>query len=328
MKFYKKLSVLVSLLACGSSAWAQDTIKIGINDQMILVTAPKNNQKVTIIIEDSISNYKVDISRYSSTSAPSIKSDILSRVKRKKTWKSRFFGEVEVGYSGMLNTKQSYPWYLNELGTNTDYVDTFYLGPIGNYSEQGFSSRGTYYGMYLDLTIREKTRLLWKTDNVYLSKGSHIRLSQNFAKGELIRTELYGFEDFRLDSIVSRDAREATLSISGLQVSKRYNLGIYLNKAKDLSVEYGLDIGVRFALSRRTVIDNQIDPKVTSSSMSIPEPGSDMSITFLTLNHRLGFNYKRFSANLGVSYGDLRIGSYNERSVYGKRMTAGLAYRW
>ncbi|MBO6516981.1 MAG: hypothetical protein JJ975_10575, partial [Bacteroidia bacterium] len=171
--FVKHIGVMVlGLLALPT--FGQDTIKVGINDQMIQVGSPRNNQKVTIIIEDSAANYKVDITRYTPSNSDNLKSDLLNRVKRKKNWTSRFFGEAEMGFSG-LGFRSQFGQGVDPSAISSLFLDTIYLGPVGNYSTQTFSSTGQYFGAYVDLTVREKKRMLWKTDNIYLSNGTHMR---------------------------------------------------------------------------------------------------------------------------------------------------------
>lgn len=330
MKCKLVLTVLALYATMVNYTMAQDTIKVGINDQLIQVSTPKENQKVSIIIEDSTSNYKVDISRYSPSANTSFKSDIMSKVKQKKNWSSRFFGEVECGFSGLALRQYLRSGSVYEADTTGNpFIDTTFIrGPVGNYNQETFSSNGTFWGFYLDLTVREKVRSLWKTDNIYLSNGSHLRFIQNFAKGNLRYREMYGYTDFRPDSTVSEDLLDATLSMTNLQFSKRYTIGTYLNKSKDFSIEYGWDVGIRINLARRLMYGNTVTTGVSTSIPPYYGESNFVSTTFFTFNHRLGINFKRFSANVGLSFGDQRIGSYGDQFVQGKRLTAGVAYRW
>ncbi|MBO6515720.1 MAG: hypothetical protein JJ975_04135 [Bacteroidia bacterium] len=111
-------------------------------------------------------------------------------------------------------------------------------------------------------------------------------------------------------------------------MSKRYNVGTYLNRDKDLSIEYGIDIGVLITLSNRMRFDTREENLSANQSELAQRSSNYVAYPVITFNHRLGLNYKKMSANLGVSYGDLSIGSYSERYIYGKRFTVGLAYRW
>jgi hypothetical protein len=333
MRTTRFILIAITLLGVTNSTWAQDTIKVGINEQLIQVTAPEENQKITIMIEDSAANYKVDITRY--TGLPEKKVQLAPLTKRQlrkkeKNWTSRFFSEAEFGYSGMLAKQTAFGNFLSfeEDSTGIEFLDTIFRGPVGDYSTESFSSDGSYWGMYLDLTIREKTRKLWNTDNIYMSKATHFRFNQNFAGGRRYYRDVFGFEDFRVDSLVSERSYQSRLSITSLQLSMRHTIGYLFNEEKNISMEYGVDLGMQFALAKRFSTSESTQTSVTFGDPQARWYDTDATTPFFTFNHRLGFNYGRISANMGVSFGSIRVGSFTDNFIQGNRMTLGLAYRW
>ena len=336
MKSIKSTFIVALLAGCSTTVFGQDTIKVGINEQIIQVTAPEKNQKISIMIEDSAANYKVDITRYTGLPEKKEKQSLAGMTRRQirkmnKDWHSTIFGEAEFGYRTLIGKQVARSSALGILFDTSflEPTDTFFRGPVGDYSTVGFESEGDYNGVYLDLTIREKTRSLWGTDRVYLSNGTHLGFNYNSARGSMVFRDSYGFEDFRVDSVVSEEKVRARLSEFNFQVSKRFNIGYYLNEAKDFSIEYGVDIGMRIVLRRMEALEDNrtylVEGGLTPFFGNRP---NHMSSPFVTFNHRLGINYKRVSLNAGVSYGDFVLGDYSEKNTYGKRMTLGLAYRW
>ena len=82
----KSVSLLVLFLLVQMSAvYAQnDTLKVGLNDQLIQVDAPNDGQKITVLIEDSTFTYKVEISKLENKSLEEQLKNLTSVSKKKK----------------------------------------------------------------------------------------------------------------------------------------------------------------------------------------------------------------------------------------------------
>ena len=310
---------------------SQDTIKVGVNNQHITVTPPQMNQKVSVKIEDSTFNYIIDISKVSKdiNNLTTISSENASEPqetdrKGRAISRSGFFREFEFGMvsSPMFGTiTDSIEYDFPDLIDDSTFV---YLDVSGEQDRVIFNPTGTNVGLYLDATIREKTRPTKRWENIYFQNSSHLRLSMHNYSGTLTEESYYVFDTDRPDSIISTTISDMEVWNTQLQLAKRFTFLWDVPKVEDLSLEYGIYTGVQFNLLRSVTKRNPGD-EITSTGEDI---GIYSRSPFIRINHQFGVNYKNYSLNTTVSFVNQRHGTSNTEHIRGKRVAVGLAYRF
>lgn len=328
MKKHFKLTAICLLIL--STAMAQDTLKIGVNEELINITPPALNQKVYVVIEDSNYNYQIRISKLPKNIDPDNISllsfiDTLADMKKwnyssikKKKIVSTLFSEMELG----VNYIPFHNHYDVNYGVKSDL----------DYIAQHFVSNGENSGFYASLNFRTKKRYYNKPKNYYFYDATQARFNKNYYQGYMHYTEHFGREQ-EYDSIGRTDTIRADVSISQLFLVKRFAFGIILNKAKTFSIEYGLDLGIRISNQERPNVyfgENDSYKRIYSNNVvALPFVSIDGLATSniqLLMNHRLGINYKKVTLNVGMSMRNVKMGSKSYEG--GHMMSAGLAYRF
>ncbi len=137
--------------------------------------------------------------------------------------------------------------------------------------------------------------------------------------------ETFGVTDYRgYDSIGRIDTVTATIDITKLMFVKRLLLVGF--SSKQFSVEYGLDINVRFYNDYESSIynvPNEFNERKKSLQIH-STPSFSISDPTFSLNHRIGVNYKRFTVNAGLSNGKVKMGTHS--NAKGRVVNVGLAY--
>lgn len=320
------ISMIVSQLV-KAQVETQDTISVGVNGQHISVTPPQMNQKVSIKIEDSSFNYLIDISKVPSNQAviATTQYNPPARDKKQKDIsRSGLFREFEMGVSflplgGAYISGYDFEW--SDLFEDSTFIGIVNTGPQ---NRTFFKPSGTSVGLYLDATIREKSRKLAKFDNLYFQNSTHLRTSLYNHSGERTDETYFVFESGREDSLISSTVTNVEVWNTQLEIAKRFTFMWDIPQVKDLSLEYGLFTGLRFNLTR-SVTERMPGSEVTTSGSDV---GLYASNPFIRLNHQLGINYRNYSLNTNISYADATVGSFNTSHIRGKRVNIGLAYRF
>lgn len=293
---------------------AQDTLKIGINNELINLTPPKLNHKVDVIIEDSNYNYHINISKLdkSFVVANDTTLSLAKNPVKKKKYTSSLLNEAELGMSFIPNSKSHELMY----GTRSDR----------DHISETFISSGTGNGFYGSVNIKSKRRMLTQSEKFYFGNATQIKFNQNFYQGSMEYREIFATTPNRLQDSVGRiDTFRAAVTIRNLFLIKRLSFGVMINPGQKFSIEYGLDVGVR--------LSNNVISEVYNTTGDFNErvynahvyTSPFVSNPLFILYHRIGINYKRFTLNAGVSHGKTQMGthSYSE----GRMANVGLAYR-
>jgi hypothetical protein len=176
--------------------------------------------------------------------------------------------------------------------------------------------------------IRSKKRLLTKSQRLYFGNATQLKLNDMRYQGYMEYRETFGVTDYRnYDSIGHIDTVKATVDITKLMFVKRLAIGWTFNPKTNFSVEYGLDINVRFYSDYESSIYNVpnefIERKKTLPIQSTPS--FSISDPTFSLYHRIGVNYKKFTVNAGLSNGKVKMGTHSHAK--GRVINIGLAYR-
>jgi hypothetical protein len=321
--------VPIFLLVAGSS-FAQeggDVIRVGINDQNVQIDPPKLNQKVSILIEDSTFDYKIEISKVSKQPINGF-NNALNKVKEdygfSKTKTSRWFNEIEVGINGLAFANR----FTSEISV-LDFafdIDTFGLQANERFTRNNYIAHGTNTGFYIGVNLREKRRMSLKNPRFYFLNVWHLRVNQNFSRGEMFINTFQRTENTMTDSLVQSDTSLASFSLTNLAITKRLAVGYIFDEAKNFTLRYGLDIGLR-ALNYRTMTLSNANTGDAETIITGTDVSSFLSNPWLTFYYRFGVTYERFGANLGISLGSRRYGNVEGNTISGKAISFGLTYQ-
>ncbi|MCB9262493.1 MAG: hypothetical protein H6607_08980 [Flavobacteriales bacterium] len=317
MKRNLKNTALGVMLITANSIFAQDVVNVGINDENISVTAPELNHKVSVTIEDSTSNYQIDIIKLPkgvTYTGMSMNSDS-KHGKKEKKFTSKFFDEVGLGWLGIIHVTNVTP----------SDISSSYNGKSANYIRRAFVPEEQNGGFYANVNIRNKERPLGKSKNLYFRNATNIQYSKQFFYGEMEYRHYIVFGSGIPDYLKEVNYYKTDLRLSNLYLGKKFALGYKINWVKGLSVEGGLDIGLRLWSNEEIELYNigQIN-EATVSDYDIKIRNFDNpNLTFL---YRLGVNYKRYTFNFGGSMGFRVYGSDNYYEGYARSI--GFAYRF
>jgi hypothetical protein len=320
----KNVILLVLLLLVQMSAvYAQnDTLKVGLNDQLIQVDAPNDGQKITVLIEDSTFTYKVEISKLENKSLEEQLKNLTSvSKKKKKPYSSSWFNSGEVGF----NTLTAKTFYTSSSSFAINLNDSSYAEGV-NYTRRSYNSNGEYWGAYLDFTIRERTRSSERLEKLYLKRKSHVRLDFNTVKGELHFDNYFGNGVSSNDSFISGSSREQTISFTNLQLSQLLTYGYMFNKDKGVSLEYGVNLGLQFALSSNN--DESVNISEDNSINTFNIFNKYVANPFMRVQHHAAYNYGPYSLNAKLTFLGKRFGSNEKNHVSAHILSMGIGYKF
>jgi len=322
-----KASLLAAALFIVQVALAQtDTLKVGLNDQLIQVDAPEGGQKITVLIEDSTFTYKVEISKLENKSLDDKIKDFALGAKRDKyAYSSTWFKSAEVGY----NTAVFKTFYTpqNSLVNLILNDSTGSVTSDVNYTRRSFSSDAKSWGAYLDYTIRERKKPSKRIKNLYLKRKSHIRLDFNTIEGNLHFDNYIGSGDILRDSFLSGTFRTEKVSFTNLQLSQLLTYGYEFNADKDISVEYGVNVGLQFALSE-TNNERSVNIGADNSLNSFTLFDKYVANPFMRVQHHAAYNCGPYSLNAKLTYLGKRFGSNEKNHVYAHILSLGVGYKF
>jgi hypothetical protein len=313
----KKIFLLTAL--CGSLfssqlCHAQDTLKIGVNSEIIQVTPPELNHKVYVIIEDSTFNYHVDIYKLQKSSTLDYSNSLMDKNLKKKKYTSSLLNEIEFGISLIPKTAVH---QINWASSSTfDHLTS------------SFMSNGENFGLYGSVNIRSKQRMLDKNKKVYFGNATQVKFNWSEYQGNTAYTEIFSRNNSvprQSDSIGKIDTFPSRLDVTKWFFVKRLALGYVINERKNFSVEYGLDINVKFFSKIEHGYYNSSTAFIEKKEGAKLVENPFISDPTISLYHRIGVNYQKLTLNVGLSNGQLEVGSHPYRS--GRALNVGLAYR-
>lgn len=148
----KNFTLTATCLLALSNILAQDTLKIGINNDLINVTPPAMNHKVDVLIEDSTFNYHVIILKTDKNMAlNSGKNATGEKPVVKNKFSSSLMNEIELGASF--------------IPTYTSKVSNSYSRSDRNHVTEKFISNGQTLGFYASINLYSKSRLFTPSQN-------------------------------------------------------------------------------------------------------------------------------------------------------------------
>ncbi|PCJ65547.1 MAG: hypothetical protein COA58_09045 [Bacteroidetes bacterium] len=318
----RNITTALILLVSVALVKAQDTLKVGLNDQLIQVDAPEANQKVTVLIEDSTFTYKIEISKMENRSLEDkIKGMVEVDKSRKKSFSSSWFRSAEVGINTLAFTEFNAP-----SGQFSIIVDSVPAQDV-NYTHRSYSSQGPYWGVYIDYTIRERKRASRRIDNVYLKRKSHIRLDYNSVRGKVVFDNYFGTGVINEDDHLSSSSVPRRISFTNLQFSQLITYGYDFNVEKGISLEYGINMGLQFSLSESNnaeVINIGTENSINNFTLFddyVADP-------FIRIQHHAAYNYGPYSLNAKMTYLRKRFGNTEQEHIRGNILSLGVGYKF
>ena len=321
--FTRIVLIATSLLFLNTANAQSDTLKVGLNDQLIQVDAPEGGQKVTVLIEDSTFTYKVEISKMENRSLEDQLKSISNVGSKKKKFSSSWFGSGEVGFNTLA--------FADVDGNPTESIfngltDSIHM-KAENYTYRSFASTGKYWGAYVGFTIRDRQKASKRIENLYLKRKSHVRLDFNTAEGEEHFITYHGTGNYRVDSVVSGVSREKRVSFTNFQVSQLFAYGYTFNEEKDITLEYGVNLGLQFTLSE-TNNDRSTYTGTENISNNLSFFDDYVANPFIRVQHHAAFNYDRYSLNAKLTALPKRFGNFNQKNVTANILSLGVGYKF
>ncbi|MCB9252115.1 MAG: hypothetical protein H6605_06580 [Flavobacteriales bacterium] len=310
-KLHKALCLILAMSL--NNIFAQDTLKIGVNSEIIEVAPPKMNQKVKVNIEDSNFYYQIDIYKLAKTKHVSVPQKGFIKFKDQKV-SSKLLNEAELGFAMMPSMK----FVPVRWGSASDL----------NYLNESFIANGENFGTFGNINVKSKQRSLTGSGKLYFGNATQVRINYNEFQGKMEYIEIFGKSaggQLRPDSIGKTDIFPATLESTRWYFTKRLSLGWLFNEKHNFSVEYGMDVLVRFFSKTNKSVYNtnsEFNERAENFKILSHEFFSDPLISFY---HRIGINYRRVTLNAGISNTKYKVG--NKDHSIGRMMNIGLAFR-
>ena len=284
----------------GNSA-TKDTIVVGINNQMIKVTPPEINNKIRVVLDDSLVTYQIEITKLSNKKVVrSPKEDKSGKVennksegKKTKTFQYKYFSEMEL-VKGVGNIGFGDRSYFNDIPIWA-YSSNYATTTEHRYNFTSFSKANSYF---LNFTLREKTRSYSKkSNNLYARNTIDLGIFRHSLVGNFSSSRVVG------DSVIENFSTSGRVNIYNINISKRWIQGIFLNAKKDMSLELGLTLGLIIPLAADMRV-NAV-PEWTRDILNVTQSLTKQVMLYsytaspVRLNSALflGYNYKRVSIN-------------------------------